>query len=119
MKPILAMMIVIAWIVVATVFAAEQTWTGTITDSVCGASHATMAQGVTPPLSDSECTLACVEARAKYQFLDQKANNKVLDIANQDFAGLKQHAGHVVLLTGELKGNTITVSKIEMPASSN
>jgi hypothetical protein len=25
------------------------------------------------------------------------------------------HAGHTVMLTGEMKGETVTVSKIEMP----
>jgi hypothetical protein len=39
----------------------------------------------------------------------------VLKIANQDNADLEKHAGHTVRLTGEMKGDTITVSKIEMP----
>ena len=30
-------------------------------------------------------------------------------------ADLRTHAGHTVNLTGELKGETIKVSKIEMP----
>jgi hypothetical protein len=33
-------------------------------------------------------------------------------------ADLRTHAGHMVTLTGELKGDTILVSKIEMPATS-
>ena len=30
--------------------------------------------------------------------------------------GLGEHAGHTVKLTGEMNGDTITVSKIAMPA---
>ena len=45
------------------------------------------------------------------------SGGKTYQIANQDFAGLKTHAGHKVVLTGEMKGDTITVSKIEMPAA--
>jgi hypothetical protein len=41
--------------------------------------------------------------------------DKVYKIANQDLAALKVHAGHEVNLTGEMKGDSITVSKIEMP----
>lgn len=36
-------------------------------------------------------------------------------IANQDFADLKVHAGRVVLVSGELKDDVITVAKVEMP----
>ena len=117
MKQILATTLAIAWGAAAVVSAAEQTWTGAITDSLCGASHARMAQGVNPSLSDHDCTLACVDSGGIYQFVDQKDKTKVLAITNQTFAGLKEHAGHTVLLTGELKDNAIVVSKIEMPAA--
>jgi hypothetical protein len=43
------------------------------------------------------------------------SGDKTYQIANQDFATLKNHAGHGVALTGEMKGESITVSKIEMP----
>jgi hypothetical protein len=39
----------------------------------------------------------------------------VIQIANQDNKDLATHAGHTVKMTGELKGNAIVVSKIEMP----
>ena len=44
-------------------------------------------------------------------------DGKVFQIANQDNKDLATHAGHHVKVTGELKGNAITVSKIEMSAS--
>ena len=43
------------------------------------------------------------------------AAGKTYQIANQDFADLKAHGGHKVALTGEMKDETITVSKIVMP----
>jgi hypothetical protein len=49
---------------------------------------------------------------AKYVFVSK---DKIYQIADQKDAALATHAGHTVLLTGEMKGDTITVSKIEMP----
>ena len=45
------------------------------------------------------------------------AGGKTYQIANQDFAGLKDHGGHKVALSGEMKGDSITISKIEMKAA--
>lgn len=94
--------------------AADQTWTGKISDSMCGAKHNTSAEHGGKKLSDRECTLACVKDHsAKYVFVSA---GKVYNVANQDFAALQEHAGHMVKLTGEMSGETITVSKITMPA---
>jgi hypothetical protein len=49
---------------------------------------------------------------SKYVFV---SSGKVYNIENQDLALLQEHAGHTVRLTGEMKGDTITVSKIVMP----
>jgi hypothetical protein len=103
--------------------AAEKTWTGKISDSHCGASHAKMLEGhkkegevskqAKGTEADRDCTLACVKAGGKYVFVSQ---GKVYQIQNQDHAGLNEHAGHAVKLTGEMSsdGKSITVSKIEM-----
>lgn len=94
------------------VFAAEQTWTGTISDSMCGASHAKMAAAHPgAKMTDRDCTLACVKNGGKYVFV---TGGKVYNLENQDFATLQEHAGHAVRLTGDMKGDTIVVSKIEM-----
>jgi hypothetical protein len=94
----------------AAVPGAEQTWTGKIGDSACGAKHeeAAEGQGVMP---DRECTEACVRGGSKYILV---VDGKVLKIANQDSKDLAAHAGHAVTVTGEMKGDEITVSKIEM-----
>ena len=102
---------------VMTVSAAEQTWTGKIGDSMCGATHKKSAEhgkDAAKSMSDRDCTLACVKGGGKYVFVK---GTKVYQVGNQDFAGLNEHAGHTVKLTGEMKGDAITVSKIEMPMS--
>jgi len=92
-------------------FAAEQTWSGKISDSACGAKHEEAAEGQ-GVMADRDCTQACIRGGSKYVLV---VDGKVLQIANQDNKDLATHAGHAVKLTGEIKGNTITVSKIEMP----
>jgi hypothetical protein len=89
-------------------FAAEQTWTGDISDSTCGPSHVKMSQGLFNP---HECTLACSE-KGKFVFVN--ADGKVLEIANQDFAALKEMAGEKVKLTGEMDKDVITIAKLEL-----
>jgi hypothetical protein len=89
--------------------AAPATWTGKISDGHCGTKHKAM-EG--KKISDRECTEMCIKGGEKYVFVSK---GKVYQIADQKDAALATHAGHTVLLTGEMKGDTITVSKIEMP----
>lgn len=93
-------------------FASAATWTGEISDSMCGTSHAKMISGHAG-MTDRDCTLACVKGGGKYVFV---SDGKVYSIANQDLALLQVHAGHTVQLTGDMKGDTITVSNITMGA---
>ena len=91
-------------------FAAEQSWTGQISDSACNRKHESGAENVpTPP--DRDCTLDCVRGGSKFVLV---AADKVYQIANQDNKDLMTHAGHTVTVTGELKGAAITVTKIQM-----
>ncbi len=90
-------------------FGAEQTWKGTISDNMCGASHKEMAG----KMSDRDCTLICAKGGAPYVLVSE---GKVYQLTGHD-ADLRTHAGHAVNLIGELKGDTIRVSKIEMPAA--
>lgn len=90
--------------------AAEQTWTGKISDSSCGHSHKSAIEHAGKKLTDKDCTIACVKGGGKYVFV---AGGKIYDVENQAFAGLEEHAGENVKLTGAMNGNAITVSKIE------
>src|SRR5438309_3028049 len=92
---------------------AEQTFTGKISDSMCGASHraspsTSLGAG---ELTDRQCLLACIGALAKYVLVDR--NDRVLPIANQDAMGLPLYAGRPVKLTGEWKGDAIFVTRVE------
>ena len=100
--------------------AADQTWTGQISDSKCGDNHAQMITTRNKELRtssgapDRDCTLACVKESGKYVFV---LKGKVYKIANQNLAALQTHAGETVQLTGNVQGDVITVSKIAPPAA--
>jgi hypothetical protein len=89
--------------------AAQQTFTGRLSDGRCGASHRTKAAA--GALTDRECLFACIKALAKFVLVD--ANGQVLPIANQDAMGLPLYAGRPVRITGERKGDAIVVTKVE------
>jgi hypothetical protein len=88
-------------------FAADQSWTGQISSSMCNAAKNTM---------DHDCILSCIKAGAKYVFVSK---GQVREIRNQDFGDLEKHAGHAVKLTGTLgpDGKTVSVSKVEMESA--
>jgi len=90
--------------------AADATWTGQISDSMCGTSHAKMTS-THAGMTDRDCALACVKGGGKYVFV---SDGKVYKISNQDLGLLQVHAGHTVQLTGDMKGDTIMVSNITM-----
>ena len=102
-----AQIIVAAMLLATSAYATEQTWTGTISDKMCGADHKAMRG----KMSDRDCTLACAKGGAPYVLV---SDGKVYQLTNRD-ADLRTHAGHVVNVAGELKGDTIRVSKVEMP----
>lgn len=84
--------------------AAAETFTGTISDDMCGASHASMRMGPT----DADCTKACVDAHgASYVLHDGKTAYKLSD---QKRAA--QFAGKKVKVTGTLDAKTKTI-KVE------
>jgi hypothetical protein len=83
--------------------------TGKISDAHCGATHKAM-EG--KKVADRDCTEMCIKGGAKYVFVSK---DKVYQIADQKDKALATHAGHTVLLSGDVKGDTVTVAKIEMP----
>ena len=89
-------------------WAAPQTLTGQISDSMCGKSHAGMGDMGKNP---KDCTVGCVKAGGKYIFV---SGDKVYDIKNQTFAALAANAGASIQLTGDVDkdGKAITVTKI-------
>ncbi len=85
-------------------FAADLT--GTISDSMCGATHPSGANA-------KQCTAACIKKGGKYVLVSE---GKVYTISNQKNAALAMYAGDNVKVTGKVSGDKITISKIE-PAS--
>jgi hypothetical protein len=108
MKHVLRTLLIAGLLVGLAASALAATMTGVISDSMCGASHAKMTSGHAG-LTDRACAQACVKAGAKYVFV---ADGKVYNIANQNFADLEKNAGESVSLTGDVAGDTITVSKV-------
>ena len=93
-----------------TLGAAEQTLTGKISDSACNAKHESGQENVPPP-PDKECTLNCVKGGSDFVLL--VADGKIYKFANQKDPALTTLAGDAVKVTGELKGDVISASKIE------
>jgi hypothetical protein len=93
--------------IATTALASDRTWAGAISDKMCGADHKRMGG----TMSDHDCTLACAKGGAPYVLV---SDGKIYQLTNRD-GELRTHAGHTVKLTGELKGDTIRVSHIEMP----
>jgi hypothetical protein len=94
-----------------TAFAADQTVTGVITDSMCKTNHAMMQKDANK-MSDHDCTAACVKMMGQKYVL--AAGDKVYQIDNQNFAGLENDAGMSVKATGQVSpdGKSITLTKI-------
>ena len=90
---------------------AADTWKGTLSDEMCAVKHSAEKQGENAQ-KHRDCIEKCAKNGEQIVFV---MGEKVYKIANQNLPALKEHAGHEVNLTGELKGDTITVSKVEMP----
>ncbi len=100
----------VLWLVVAVVMAAPASaaeWTGKISEAMCGLKHNEKTTG------DRACVEKCVKNGSSYVFV---SGDKVYKIANQDFAGLPKHAGDNVVLTGDMKDDTVTITKLDVPA---
>jgi hypothetical protein len=82
--------------------AAPKTYTGIITDAMCGKDHSMM--GVKP---DSKCVAECVKSGSKYALLE---GNNVYELSDQKAP--EKFAGQKVKVTGTLNGNVLQVQSI-------
>jgi len=88
----------------ALVFAADGSWTGYISDSMCGAKGANEKH--------ADCAAKCVkEHGAKYVFVND-TDKKVYAIDAQD--KVAAHAGHHVIVKGTVDGDNLKLTSIEM-----
>jgi hypothetical protein len=91
---------------VSSAFAAGKTFTGTVSDAMCGAKHAM-------PGDAASCTRGCVAKGSKYALV---VGDKVYTLEASDkaaLATLDKQAGTKVTVTGTEKDNTITVSAVK------
>ncbi len=82
--------------------AQQQSLTGVVTDSMCGATH--MAKDKTP----AQCTRMCVKDGMKYALAAEK---KVYTLEGHE-AELVKLAGQKVTVKGILKGDTLSVNEV-------
>ena len=82
--------------------AAPQTFTGTVSDTMCGAKH------MLPGKTDAECTRECVKAKASYALVVDKHVYALSGSADD----LSRAAGKRVRITGEKTGDSIKVQSI-------
>jgi len=103
-----SLVVITVLLVISTCLGAEHSWTGKISDSMCGPQHKTEEHSASK-LSDIDCTVACARKGATYVFVTK---GKVYKIENQDAAGVSKNAGQSVRLSGEMTNDSIRVSKI-------
>ena len=82
--------------------AAPQTFTGVVSDTMCGAKH------MLPGKTDAECTRECIKAKGKYALVVDK---KVFTLVGSE-EQLSALAGRRVRVAGEKSGDNITVKSV-------
>ena len=98
--------ILLALVCAAILGAAEQTFTGVITDTMCGKSHDMMAGQ-----PDAKCVAACVKGSSQYALYDGQT---VLKLSDQKTPS--RFAARRVKITGTLNGKTQTIKVVSMEA---
>ena len=85
--------------------AADTTVTGKVSDAMCGAKHQMAG-------NDASCTRTCVKGGSKYALV---VGDKVYTLETADQAALdklNELAGAPAKVTGEVKGDTISVKTV-------
>ena len=100
----LLVLILIAFLSLFAFAGVPQTFTGTVTDTMCGKKH--MIQGKT----DAECTRECMKSKGDWTY-GLIVGEKVYSLAG-DAKQLDAAAGKRVKVTGEVNGNKIAVKSI-------
>ena len=97
-------LLLVAGLAVSSFAASGKTFTGTVSDAMCGAKHMGPA---------AECTRGCVSKGSKYALV---VGDKVYTLDTSDKAALDtldKQAGAKATVTGTEKDNTITVSSVK------
>jgi hypothetical protein len=89
----------------ASVCAFGETWSGTISESGCGAKHAAGTE------KDAACIKKCVEKGAAPVLV---VDGKVMKLSDDSKTKVMDHLGHKVTVTGKLEGDAISVDSVKM-----
>ena len=100
--PISGLFLSVALSTVAASAQSNQTLTGTVSDTMCGAHH--MMQGKTP----AQCTRECVKQGSDFALVSK---DKVYTLKG-DKVQLDKFAGQNVVVKGTMSGSTMTVESI-------
>lgn len=107
MRPITLAATLLALLITPTVAARAgdaQTFTGVISDDMCGLDHSGMGES-----DEKKCTLSCVESGSDFVLADRE-HKKVYLLDDQKSP--KEFAGAKVVVIGTLEGETIHVQSI-------
>ena len=102
-RTIATMSVVAMTVATGTLAAAPQTWTGKVSDAMCKGVHNGDAKA---------CVDKCIKGGDKYVLV---VDAKVYNISNQKFADLSKFAGATAVVTGDMKDDTITITKMAAP----
>jgi hypothetical protein len=98
--------LLVAGLAISSWAAGGKTFTGTVSDSMCGAKHAMAGD-------DASCTRTCVSKGSKYALV---VGDKVYTLETSDKAALDvldKQAGAKATVTGNEKDSIITVSSVK------
>lgn len=101
--PRVASVVVVLAAILAFAAGKPQSFTGKVSDTMCGAHH--MMAGA----SDTDCTRACVKQGSQYALV---VGDQVYTLEGGDAATLDKLAGKNATVTGTLKEKTITVASV-------
>ena len=99
-------LLLIVGVTASTAFAAGKTFTGTVSDAMCGAKHEMAGDA-------ASCTRGCVSKGSKYALV---VGDKVYTLETSDkaaLATLDKQAGAMATVMGTEKDNTIMVSSVK------
>lgn len=101
--------VLMSFAVLSTGPSAQQSWTGTISDSSCKAHHEPGGEAGLPD-RPNDCVLACVRGGSKFVLVTE--DKEIHLIAKQDDPALQTHAAAKVTVTGTLANDVLTITNI-------
>lgn len=103
-RRIFSLIVMVFTLLVGIGFAAPQTLTGIVTDTMCGKKH------MVPGKTDADCTRDCMKSKGEWTY-GLVVGEKVYRLTG-DAKQFDSLAGKRVAVTGDVSGNTLNVKSI-------